>query len=252
MPHPRPGQVWYLEVVRGEGAAQKVLTRLALERPLVVLGRHPAMAQILAAHESISRQHAALVWHAAQREWLLADLRSAKGTVLGGQRLEPFTCHPLREGGHFLLGESSRQYTIKLLPSGQEVHEVEERATKRARSAEKEEPKEEVQAAHILVKHRESRKPLTWQGIPVTRTKEEALQKLLALQKELDEGASFAALAQAHSDCSSAKRGGDLGPFSRGAMQPPFEQAAFALKPGETTRTPVWTDSGVHLIRRLR
>lgn len=62
--------------------------------------------------------------------------------------------------------------------------------------------------------------------------------------------ASFSELASKYSDCSSAKRGGDLGPFGRGAMQKPFEQAAFALKVGELS-TPVDTDSGIHLIERI-
>lgn len=61
--------------------------------------------------------------------------------------------------------------------------------------------------------------------------------------------ASFAELAEKYSDCSSAKRGGDLGPFGKGAMQKPFEEAAFALKVGELSE-PVFTDSGVHIILR--
>lgn len=61
--------------------------------------------------------------------------------------------------------------------------------------------------------------------------------------------ASFGELASKYSDCSSAKRGGDLGPFGRGAMQKPFEDAAFALKVGELSE-PVFTDSGVHIIIR--
>lgn len=60
---------------------------------------------------------------------------------------------------------------------------------------------------------------------------------------------TFASLASKYSDCSSAKRNGDLGPFARGAMQKPFEEAAFALKVGEISQ-PVDTDSGVHIIYR--
>ena len=41
---------------------------------------------------------------------------------------------------------------------------------------------------------------------------------------------TFEELASEVSDCSSAKRGGDLGKFGRGQMQRPFEEASFALK----------------------
>lgn len=52
-----------------------------------------------------------------------------------------------------------------------------------------------------------------------------------------------------YSDCSSARSGGDLGSFSRGQMQHPFEDAAFGLSVGEMSDI-VETDSGVHLILR--
>jgi len=60
---------------------------------------------------------------------------------------------------------------------------------------------------------------------------------------------TFEELASEVSDCSSAKRGGDLGKFGRGQMQRPFEEASFALKVGEMSGV-VDTDSGVHIILR--
>ena len=59
----------------------------------------------------------------------------------------------------------------------------------------------------------------------------------------------FNELAAQFSDCSSAKRGGDLGLFGRGQMQKPFEDATFALKIGQLSDI-VDTDSGVHIILR--
>ena len=37
---------------------------------------------------------------------------------------------------------------------------------------------EKVQASHLLVKHRESRRPASWKEANITRTKEEALEIL--------------------------------------------------------------------------
>ncbi len=56
-------------------------------------------------------------------------------------------------------------------------------------------------------------------------------------------------LAPTESDCSSARKRGDLGYFGRGDMQKEFEDASFALKPGEMSSI-IETASGLHLIER--
>jgi NIMA-interacting peptidyl-prolyl cis-trans isomerase 1 len=60
----------------------------------------------------------------------------------------------------------------------------------------------------------------------------------------------FKAIASEFSDCSSAKRHGDLGAFSHGQMQKPFEDASFKLRIDEMSDV-VETDSGLHLIYRI-
>ena len=101
-----------------------------------------------------------------------------------------------------------------------------------------------------MVKHNESRRASSWRQENITRTKEEANELLKGYREQIVSGeSSFAELASKYSDCSSAKKGGDLGSFGRGAMQKPFEDAAFGLKIGELSE-PVWTDSGVHIILR--
>ena len=79
-----------------------------------------------------------------------------------------------------------------------------------------------MRASHLLVKHSGSRRPASWKdpdGKEITRrSKEVAIQKLLAFREEIASGrVDFAALASEESDCSSAKKGGDLGeiPFGR-------------------------------------
>lgn len=63
-------------------------------------------------------------------------------------------------------------------------------------------------------------------------------------------GRSFEAVAREFSDDPSAKNGGDLGTFARGAMVPEFESVAFSLKPMEIS-TPVRTRFGYHIIQVL-
>ncbi|XP_018013546.1 putative peptidyl-prolyl cis-trans isomerase dodo [Hyalella azteca] len=109
---------------------------------------------------------------------------------------------------------------------------------------------EKVQCSHLLVKHAGSRRPSSWKSEEITRSKEEAIKMVQEFRDQISSGkASFAELASTESDCSSAKRGGDLGLFGRNAMQKPFEEAAFALKVGELSNI-VETDSGVHIIMR--
>lgn len=100
-------------------------------------------------------------------------------------------------------------------------------------------------ARHILV---------TWQGavgaLPnVTRTREEAQQRINEVIGKLNAGADFGGLAKAYSDDSTGPRGGELGGFEHGTMVAPFEDAVKALKAGETSGV-VETPFGLHVIQR--
>ena len=66
--------------------------------------------------------------------------------------------------------------------------------------------------------------------------------------KQLNKGADFAKLAEKDSIDPGAKNGGELGWFSKDEMVPEFADAAFALKKGEYTKTPVHTQFGWHVI----
>jgi peptidyl-prolyl cis-trans isomerase C len=80
----------------------------------------------------------------------------------------------------------------------------------------------------------------------------EKQSQALKIIDELKGGAKFEDLARKYSRCPSSKRGGNLGSFGRGQMVKPFEIAAFDLKVGETTKEPVRTQFGYHIIKRTK
>ncbi|XP_064415693.1 peptidyl-prolyl cis-trans isomerase NIMA-interacting 1 [Latimeria chalumnae] len=124
-----------------------------------------------------------------------------------------------------------------------------ERPTTEAKNGQGEPGK--VRCSHLLVKHNQSRRPSSWRQERITRSKEEALKLIHGYIEKIKSGTEdFETLASQFSDCSSAKAGGDLGAFGRGQMQKPFEDAAFALRVGEMS-SPVFTDSGIHVILRI-
>jgi peptidyl-prolyl cis-trans isomerase C len=90
-------------------------------------------------------------------------------------------------------------------------------------------PAEEVHARHILTES------------------EDAAKAVIA---DLKKGADFTEVAKTKSKDPSAKQnGGDLGYFAKDEMVPQFAEAAFAMKPGELSQTPVKSQFGWHVIK---
>ena len=118
---------------------------------------------------------------------------------------------------------------------------------------------EKVSVLHLLKKHNKSRRPSSWREKNITKSKEEAIEELKELREAIVSEAKgddklrevFEEYAESESDCSSAKRKGDLGPFGRREMQPSFEKTSFALKVGELSEI-IESNSGVHIILRYK
>ena len=82
-------------------------------------------------------------------------------------------------------------------------------------------------------------------------TKQQARAKAQQVLKEVRAGGDFAKLAAENSnDPGSAAKGGDLGFFPKGQMEPAFDTAVFALKPGAVSGI-VETSFGFHIIKVL-
>lgn len=97
---------------------------------------------------------------------------------------------------------------------------------------------EQIRARHILIK----------MDGDDDAAKAAAMVKINAIEKRLEAGESFPLVAIDTSEGPSGAKGGDLGLFGRGQMVGAFEEAAFALEPGEVSG-PVETQFGFHLIK---
>ena len=86
----------------------------------------------------------------------------------------------------------------------------------------------------------------------ISETERDRVRTQLAeLRERVIKGEKFSMLATLYSqDPASAKKGGELGFFSRGDMVADFESAAFALKPGEVSPI-VETQYGFHIIQLI-
>lgn len=152
----------------------------------------------------------------------------ARDSTLGALDLEPLVRQQLDQEMIFLLRDSVIQ--VDTLVSDDELREVYER----------ESPESELRASHIL---------LTFPEQSTQAERDSVRAEMETLRRRALAGEDFAALARRHSqDPGSGPQGGDLGTFSRGDMVKPFEDAAFALQPGEISQV-VESPYGLHLIR---
>jgi parvulin-like peptidyl-prolyl isomerase len=112
---------------------------------------------------------------------------------------------------------------------------------------------EEVRVRHILITKeplpKEDEADRKRKGKPVVLTAAQARRKAQAILVRARRGENFARLARLYSDDpGSNNKGGEYDFFSRGRMVPEFENAAFALKPGQISDI-VESPFGLHIIK---
>jgi len=100
-----------------------------------------------------------------------------------------------------------------------------------------------IRASHILLGYKN-------EGAPAAGEKDALKKKAEKTLKRVKAGEDFAKLAnELTTDPTNQGKGGDLNFFPPGRMVPPFDTAAFKLKPGEVSGV-VETQYGYHIIKR--
>jgi peptidyl-prolyl cis-trans isomerase C len=261
---PDPASESVVATVNGYGITEAVLRARADELRKQVGSKLDSLPEALAAQFNKKIRTEALnvliterlLWEQVEA----AGIEVADGEILaeieklGSARQPPMTVESFKalveaQGGNFedVKDQFRRNLSYRKLMETRwagELEVAEEQARKyfEEHSADYDEP-EQVRASHILIKPATS-DPNTDPNGPKLAARAKA-EKLL---EEIKGGADFAELARAHSGCISAREGGDVKFFARGAMVPPFEEAAFALAPGEMSDV-VETRFGYHIIK---
>lgn len=99
---------------------------------------------------------------------------------------------------------------------------------------------EQARVRHVLVR---------WKAPNNAESRDAVRQAVQPVLERARDGEDFAALAREYSEDEATRAdGGDTGFFYPGEMVPEFEEASFALTPGQIS-DPVETDFGVHIIK---
>lgn len=107
------------------------------------------------------------------------------------------------------------------------------------KNREKFEVPEQIRASHIAF--------FAYEDDPEDK-QQKAAAAIYAIEQRLRKGEVFEDLAREASECASSRRGGDLGFIAKGAMDPKFEAAAFALKLNVVSPV-VRSSVGYHIIK---
>jgi hypothetical protein len=227
-------------VYKGGDMNGKVAAKLAKRDCIIVVqGKSPASSSapsmpLSIDHASVSKEHAAFVRHKKNGSLYCIDLSSQNGTFLNDERSPVHKPVKVSPGMVVRFGSCPQEFTFNgaaslvapqpgQQPQGQqalakqpealkEALVGEKRAADSSASAEKSRRDKTIRCRHVLIKHSGSRNPENWQHQLVTRSREDARQLLQDLAQDLRAGEiTFEHLALKRSDCSSAKRGGDLG-----------------------------------------
>ena len=190
-----------------------------------------------------------LLWQAAKADGMVVDdaeLRAAlkqmqaqiKDPAAWARRLDHAGFDERSFAEYVRQDLSGSKYLLRRSSDGPSVSDEEVASFYRANLHRYQQP-ETAQARHILVK-------LPREATPDARSAARA--RIDAIRAEALAGADFSELARRHSEDTSAQQGGDLGAVARGRTVKPFEEALFALAPGQVSDV-VQTNFGYHVIK---
>lgn len=103
----------------------------------------------------------------------------------------------------------------------------------------------DIRASHIIITPDVTDTMTSEEKAAKEKEAEDLVKEIIA---KLDNGEKFEDLAKQYGEDGTASKGGDLNWFNKGEMDAAFEAAAYALKKGQYSKSPVKTSFGYHVI----
>lgn len=110
-------RVFVLEITHGDGVKNHYV-----KNPEFVLGRGPTSA-VKIDDNNISREHVKINYDDDIGSIIIQDLKSSNGTMVNGQKLEPFAKYGLKENDIVTFINSSTSMSIKVMRASPEAHD---------------------------------------------------------------------------------------------------------------------------------
>ena len=175
--------------------------------PYYMVGRQEEVVDIPMDHASLSRVHCVFVHHRKGSCYLI-DLASNHGVYVNGSRILSKKTHKVTENDSIRIGGSSRLIQVKRRASTPEPETIKKL-------------KIDIKFYHILIKHKDCKNPISARtGQEVTRTRDQALQKLKLVHSKLSKSTKLHSdireAAKATSECNSYENGGEMSSTERG------------------------------------
>eukprot|EP00996_Jenningsia_fusiforme_P005647 NODE_6655_length_549_cov_15.624000_g6235_i0.p2 GENE.NODE_6655_length_549_cov_15.624000_g6235_i0~~NODE_6655_length_549_cov_15.624000_g6235_i0.p2 ORF type:complete len:123 (+),score=22.00 NODE_6655_length_549_cov_15.624000_g6235_i0:37-405(+) len=107
-----PSKNVFIQVMKDGKVKEKFMLN---KDPYYLIGRDPNICDFQLQHKTVSRVHVGIIHHKSGGCFFI-DLKSAFGSRVNNNKVEPYQPTKLEDGAIIQIGQSSRQYVVRVQP----------------------------------------------------------------------------------------------------------------------------------------